>query len=219
MSSRNPADTASAGFCFRNQVDGLLKVFLELRYKIILGSEANELLQDISFCIKKIELRLVLETERTLKLIGVGVVGIEIRELDFAKILRFKPMNHGRHGTACTSGEAEKLHQLQLTGSQADRGRVGGFEFWSARGGDGLHFSGLCGSNSISRNHCCFGRGCVCWSGGGDRCSLLWGSLCGGRGRSGTGCNCQSGDQSHRQEKKAGFHRNLLLNYLSYMSP
>ena len=80
----------------------------------------------------KIELGLIIKAKCALECICVGIVGIKIGKLDFAKIFRFKPMNHGRHCAAGTSGKAEKFHQLQLTGCQADRGRVGGFQVGSA---------------------------------------------------------------------------------------
>jgi len=98
------------------QMDGQfwsLQVLRKHAFKFIFRNIANKFLQDISIGIQKIKLRLIIKSKRTLERICVGIVGIKIGEFDFAKILRFKPMNHGRHCAAGTSGEAEKFHQLQ----------------------------------------------------------------------------------------------------------
>jgi hypothetical protein len=77
-----------------------------------LRDKSNPLFQQISLPIQQIEFGLVNETKRALELARVGVICIQVREPDFAKVLRFEPMDHGRHGTAGASGEAEKLDQL-----------------------------------------------------------------------------------------------------------
>lgn len=93
----------------------LLDMFLKFCCKILLRNKTNKFLQHVSISVQQVELGLVSKSECALECICVGIVGIKIGELDLARILRFKPMNHGRHCAAGTSGKAEKFHQLQLT--------------------------------------------------------------------------------------------------------
>ena len=88
--------------------------------------------EQISISVKQVNFWLVIKAQRPLKITREWIVGIQVGELDLAKVLRFEPMNHGRHGTAGTSGKAEELHELELPGCEIDRGRVGGFEVGSA---------------------------------------------------------------------------------------
>ena len=60
------------------------------------------------------------------------VVGVEVVEFDLAEVFCFKPMNHGRHGAAGPSGEAEEFHELQCARIKFDHGWIGGFEIRSA---------------------------------------------------------------------------------------
>jgi hypothetical protein len=124
-----------------------LEIFVEQVSEIILRDEADQFLQHIAVRIQKIKLGLIDKPQRALEGFGVGVVGIEVTEFDPAKIFRFKPMNHGRHGAAGTSGKAKKFHQLQLPGRKIDRCRVGGFERIAAGGGKRLNCRSL-GLNS-----------------------------------------------------------------------
>jgi hypothetical protein len=110
----------------------LLNVLREHALKLFLRGEAHPFFQKVSAPIEQVDFRLVVETKSPLEIPGKGVVGIQINKLDPAKILSFKPMNHGRHGAAGTSGKAEEFHELDLTRGQTDRGWVGGFKIWSA---------------------------------------------------------------------------------------
>lgn len=106
----------------------LLHVLQKHFFKLRLIGEANPFHENIAIRVEKVDFGLIIKAERALEVVGAGVVGIEVGEFDFAKIFCFKPMNHGRHGAAGTSGEAEELNKLVLPGSQAHGGGVGGFE-------------------------------------------------------------------------------------------
>jgi hypothetical protein len=177
----------------------LLKMFIEQISKIVLSSRSNQFFQKIPVRIQKIEFRLVDKTEFALKVEGVGVIGVKITELDSAKILCFKPMYHGRHGAAGTSGEAKKLDQLQPTRGKADCSGIGGFEVRSTGGGDGQN--GGDGNSRLNLGNGCFNNRSGAYSGSGFRSCGISG---GGRGAG----NCQkSSDQAHSPEKEAGFHQ------------
>ena len=106
----------------------------EFFFKLLLRGVSHPFLQKISVSIQEIDFGLVAETQRALKIECVRVIGIQIREFDPAEVFCFKPMNHGRHGTAGASGEAEEFHELDLPGSQAYSHRIGGFEIRPAGG-------------------------------------------------------------------------------------
>ena len=91
----------------------LAKVLCKHRFKILFRRETHPLLQNIAVGIEQIEFGLIMKTEGALKAFRARVTGIEISEHDLPKVFRFEPMNHGRHGTAGASSEAEKFHQLQ----------------------------------------------------------------------------------------------------------
>ena len=90
----------------------LFQTFIEHRSKLIFRNVTDQLPDQVSLAIQKVKLGLVVKTERTLENISLRIVGIQIRKLHFAKIFRFEPMNHGRHGAAGTSGKAEEFDEL-----------------------------------------------------------------------------------------------------------
>jgi hypothetical protein len=92
----------------------LLQVFIEHRSKLIFRDVTDQLLDQIPLSVQKVKLRLIVKTECMLENIGAWIIRIQIRKLDLAKIFRFKPMNHGRHCAAGTSGKAKEFDELQL---------------------------------------------------------------------------------------------------------
>ena len=90
----------------------LLQVFIEHCSKLIFRDVTDQLLDQVPLSIQKVKLGLVVKTQCLLKNIGLWIIGIQIRKLDFTKILRFKPMNHRRHGAAGTSGKAEEFNEM-----------------------------------------------------------------------------------------------------------
>jgi hypothetical protein len=91
----------------------LLNVLPEHAFQVFLRNKSHPFLQNLSAGIQQVEFGLVAEAERALKVAGEWIVRVEVGEFDPAKVFRFKPMNHGRHGTAGASSEAEKLDKLQ----------------------------------------------------------------------------------------------------------
>ena len=101
-------------------------------FELLFRCVSHPFLQDVSLCIEQVHFRLVVKAERTLEIVSARVIGVKIRELDFAEILCFEPMDHGRHRAAGSSGKAEEFDELQSAGCQADGGGVGGVKVWSA---------------------------------------------------------------------------------------
>ncbi len=104
----------------------LTKSLVELLAKTRLVYITDPLVENISIAIQKIEFRLDCESKFTPEIFCSRIACIQVNEIDPAGILCFKPMHDGRHGTAGTSGEAEKFNQLQPAGSQVDCHRITG---------------------------------------------------------------------------------------------
>lgn len=87
---------------------------VKLGFELVFSHKSDQFFQNIPIRIQNIELRLVGKSELPLKIERAGIVSIQIGKSYAAKILCFKPMNHGRHGAASPSGKTEKFNQLQL---------------------------------------------------------------------------------------------------------
>jgi hypothetical protein len=97
-------------------------------FELFLACVAYPFFQNIPVSVKQVDFGLVVKAECLLKVERARVICIEVRELYFSEIFCFEPMNHGRHGAAGTSGEAEEFHKLELPGSQAHGRRIGSME-------------------------------------------------------------------------------------------
>jgi len=110
----------------------LLHILCKFFFKLLLARIAHPFLQNSATCIEQINFRLVDKSQCLLKILSPWIVGIQIGKLDLAEILCFEPMNHGRHRLTGRSGKAEKLDELHSARCQANSGRIGRFEIWSA---------------------------------------------------------------------------------------
>jgi hypothetical protein len=91
----------------------LLQILCKHGFKFLFRGIPHPFLKHIAFPIEQVDLGLIAETQGPLEIKGVRIVGIQVSKLDPAKIFRFKPMDHGRHRSAGTSGEAEEFHEMQ----------------------------------------------------------------------------------------------------------
>ena len=89
------------------------KILQECGFEFLLWNKTHPFFKNLPAGIQQVEFRLESETKDALEIQRHRIIRVEIGELDPAKILRFEPMNHGRHRTAGASGETEKLDQLQ----------------------------------------------------------------------------------------------------------
>ncbi len=163
----------------------LLQMRVEQVSEIVRRNKPDQFFQDVAIGIQQIEFGLEREAKRSLKSLRVRVVRVEVTEFDPAVIFRFEPMNHGRHGSAGRSGEAEEFNQLQPARSKVDRGRIAGFERVAAR----------C-DNRLNGRRCCKRGGFCVWRLGRDRNVGRGGGFSRGAG------NCQKDSDQAQGESR-----------------
>lgn len=92
-----------------------------------LGNRSYPLFNDTTLTVQEQEMRLVAIPVIPLEGGGVGVIDVQINEVDPIPPLLLQPVHDGRHAAAGPSPKSEELEQRRFAGCQVDALRICGF--------------------------------------------------------------------------------------------